>query len=379
MRLIDPETVNDSVLDTTNVSETLSIYNAATVYYTGQQVRDDTAHKAYESNAGVAPVNVTITIASPGVVTQTAHGLTNGTTVAFSTTGALPTGLTAGTVYYVVNAATDTYEVSATSGGASINTSGTQSGTHSVISSPNKGNALSDASKWIDLGPTNPWGMFDQKLGTLTTNADTIEVTLVPVGRATGMALFGLDAATVTVTVTDATDGVVFGPEEYNLSSFDNVADYYDYCFNPIIRKTELLVDGLPLYVGPDIDVVIDNTGDDAACGNLVIGSMRTLGATVYGSGFGIIDASVKSEDDFGNIYLTERTYRSTANLDVVVDRLMVDEVKRVLASRRAIPTVWIGTGEYDSTLIYGFPRNWSVSVDHPQHAKLTIDLESLS
>ncbi len=379
MRLIEPETVNDSVLTATNVSETLAIYSASTVYYTGQQVRDDATNTAYESNAGVAPVTVTITIASPGVVTQVAHGLTNGTTVAFSTTGALPTGIVAGTVYYVVNAATDTYEVSATSGGASINTSGTQSGTHSVISSPNKGNALSDASKWIDIGPTNPWGMFDAKLGTLTTNADTIEVTLIPTGRATGMALFGLDAATVTVTVTDATDGVVFGPVEYNLTSSNNVADYYDYCFNPIIRRTDLKIDGLPLYVGPDIDVVIDNTGSDAVCGNLVIGSMRTIGATVYGSGFGIIDASVKSVDDFGNTTLTERTYRSTASLDVVVDRLMVDEVKRVLASRRAIPTVWIGTGEYDAMLIYGFPRSWGVSVDQPQHSKLTIDLESLS
>lgn len=379
MKLIDPETVNDTVLDATNVAETLSAYSAATVYYTGQQVRDDTEHKAYESATGAAPVTVTITIATPGVVTQTAHGLTNGTTVAFSTTGSLPTGLVAGTVYYVVNAATDTYEVSATSGGSSIATSGTQSGTHSVISSPNKGNALSDATKWIDLGPTNPWGMFDRKLGTLTTNADTIEVTLVPAGRVTGMALFGLDAASVTVTVTDATDGVVFGPEEYSLSNSDNVADYYGYCFNPIIRKTELLVEGLPPYVAPDIDVVIDNTGGDAVCGNLVLGAMRELGATVYGSGFGILDASVKQDDDFGNIDLVERTYRSTASLDVVVDRLMVDEVKRVLAARRATPTVYSGTGDYDATLIYGFPRSWGVSITQHQQSRLTIDLESLA
>lgn len=43
----------------------------------------------------------TITIAAPGVVSWTAHGLLAGTPVKFSTTGALPTGLTAGTTYYV--------------------------------------------------------------------------------------------------------------------------------------------------------------------------------------------------------------------------------------------------------------------------------------
>lgn len=75
---------------------------------------------------------VTITIASPGVVTWNSHGLSNGNLVAFLTTGALPTGLTAGTWYYVVNATANTFEVSATSGGSAINTSGSQSGTHTA-------------------------------------------------------------------------------------------------------------------------------------------------------------------------------------------------------------------------------------------------------
>lgn len=75
---------------------------------------------------------VTITIASPGVVSWTAHGKNNGDVVVLRTTGALPTGLTAGTAYYIVNKATDTFQLSATSGGSAINTSGSQSGTHTA-------------------------------------------------------------------------------------------------------------------------------------------------------------------------------------------------------------------------------------------------------
>lgn len=74
---------------------------------------------------------VTITIASPGVISWTAHGLmVANCPVVFTTTGALPTGLTAGTIYFVRNPTANTFEVSATSGGASINTSGVQSGIH---------------------------------------------------------------------------------------------------------------------------------------------------------------------------------------------------------------------------------------------------------
>ena len=75
---------------------------------------------------------ITMTIATPGVITWTGHLLVNGDVVVFTTTGALPTGLTAGVSYYVVSAATNTFQVSATKGGSSIATSGSQSGVHTA-------------------------------------------------------------------------------------------------------------------------------------------------------------------------------------------------------------------------------------------------------
>lgn len=75
---------------------------------------------------------VTITIAAPGVITWNAHALAANQPVVFSTDGALPTGLTAGTTYYVLAPAANTFTVSATPGGAAITTSGTQSGTHTA-------------------------------------------------------------------------------------------------------------------------------------------------------------------------------------------------------------------------------------------------------
>ena len=84
--------------------------------------------------AGSALGTFTVTIASPAVFTKTGHGLVAGDEVYFTTTGALPTGLTASTKYYVISTGltTDDFRVSATSGGSAVNTSGSQSGTHSV-------------------------------------------------------------------------------------------------------------------------------------------------------------------------------------------------------------------------------------------------------
>lgn len=82
--------------------------------------------------ASMLPRAATITIASPATVTAAGHGLTNGKRVQFTTSGALPTGILANTTYFVINAATDTFNLSAMQGGAAIATSGGQSGTHTM-------------------------------------------------------------------------------------------------------------------------------------------------------------------------------------------------------------------------------------------------------
>lgn len=76
----------------------------------------------------------TITIASPAVVTLNSHGLIAGDSVQFTTTGALPTGITASTDYFVIatSLTTNQFEISTTVGGTAITTTGTQSGVHTL-------------------------------------------------------------------------------------------------------------------------------------------------------------------------------------------------------------------------------------------------------
>ena len=93
-----------------------------------------------EAGAGCAPSSVvTITIASPGVVTAAGgHGLAVGSPVSFATTGTLPTGLVAGTTYYVIAAGftATTYQLATTPGGTAIVTTGTQTGVHTATGQP---------------------------------------------------------------------------------------------------------------------------------------------------------------------------------------------------------------------------------------------------
>jgi len=93
------------------------------------------------SSAGGSSHTFTVTIATPGVFTWASHGLVAGQMVILSTTGALPTGLSAGTEYFVVAGAsltTNTFELATTRAnalaGTPINTTGSQSGTQTATS-----------------------------------------------------------------------------------------------------------------------------------------------------------------------------------------------------------------------------------------------------
>lgn len=72
---------------------------------------------------------VTITSASPAVVTWIDHGLAVNDPVYFTSTVSVPTGMTADTVYFVKTVSTgNTFTISDTPGGTAINTSSTGSG-----------------------------------------------------------------------------------------------------------------------------------------------------------------------------------------------------------------------------------------------------------
>lgn len=98
---------------------------------------------------------VTMTIASPCVVSKTAHGLQANDPIVFRTTGALPTGITAGTVYYVISAGltANAFEFSTTVGGSAVNTSGSQSGTHSLHTGNDSNDGLTTgrAGAWLTI------------------------------------------------------------------------------------------------------------------------------------------------------------------------------------------------------------------------------------
>jgi hypothetical protein len=85
-----------------------------------------------EAISSIDTSTITMTIASPCVVTHNNHGLAVGKLLRFTSSGSLPTGVTSGN-YYKILEVIDSNSYKLDDGtGAELNTSGSQSGTHTV-------------------------------------------------------------------------------------------------------------------------------------------------------------------------------------------------------------------------------------------------------
>lgn len=249
---------------------------------------------------------VTISNASPGVITWTAHGKANGSLVYFMTTGALPTGLTVNTFYYVVNAATDTFNVSATLGGPAINTSSAGSGVHTGHS-------------------------------------------------------------------------VAYGPSTYALRASIDVSSYWSWFYEPITNVSDFVDIDFPAYNNLEVTITITNTGGVARCGALVLGLSKFICDTKSGASVGIDDYSIKSTDDFGNYTVTERAYRKRASFNLHLDRIETEGIIKALTQYRATPVVYVGSEARESTIIYGFYRDFTMVLEQAEWSVLNIEIEGLT
>lgn len=224
--------------------------------------------------------------------------------------------------------------------------------THRVYESVAANNVGNDPElsfdKWLDVGPTNRWAMFDQALGTATTSSDSMTV-VVPAAPA--LALLDVTGSTVRVQATgfDQTQAVGTG----SVSFLD-----------------------LPPAAG-NITVTISGTAT-VSVGTLLAGTVVSLGVTESAPSAGITDYSRKETDDFGEMTVVERAWakRMTARALIRTDEL--DRVANRIAAVRGRPSLWIGDAGLSTLTVYGFFKEFSIEVGDTI-SKLSLSIEGLS
>lgn len=380
MIVIDPIAITDLVLTATNVAETdYAAYNSGTSYALGDKVILTSATST-----------VTFSIASPCVVTWTAHGLADRTQIYFTSSGNLPSGIVSGTQYYVTNLTTNTFQLSPTLGGAALTTSGSQSGTHTAVAQIHKiyeslqaantahyPSATASSTWWQDKGATNARKMFDSANSSQTVNPASIVVTFEPITVINGIYLGSVDADSVTVTVTDAIEGLVYTETQSMVMSNSN-SSFWKWYFGRIKNKTVFVSLSLPSYVNSEITITITKSSGSAKCGMCVLGTLEDVGFTQYGVGTDLKDYSTTQFNFDGSSTTTERGFAKRMSTDVVLDNDIIDSVYNTLAQFRQKNVVWVGSLQYESTIVYGKFSSFKNIIPDVSYSKMSLQIDGV-
>lgn len=384
MRALPPITITPAILTSTTCAEPSAgeaVWSAATAYKNGDRVFSATTHRLYEA---IARKSASVTIANAGsaLITWANHGLAADTPVVFSTTGALPSAIASGTTYYVLADTANTFKIAASAGGAAISGSGAQSGVHTVATTANLGQnpATAGDSWWVDVGPTNRWAMFDLLRNTGTTTASPLTVSLTPGQRVDSIGVVGIVADTVAVTVT------VSGATVYTASANllkRPTSGWYDYFYGAFRYRQEFARFDLPPYTNAVITITLTRANGNVTCGGVVLGSSVYLGATQHQAESDALNFSKIDRDDFGTATLVPR--RSVPRT-VQALRCRKTDVDRILQLRddlNAVPALWSGlddqeSGYFSALLIVGVYKRFTISMDQPEDALISLELEEV-
>lgn len=241
-----------------------------------------------------------------------------------------------------------------------------------------------DGTNWLELGATNRWKAFDQKISDQVENTTSIEYAFANTGTyVTGVALFGLSAAEVNVTVTDSGtngDGEVYN-ETISLIDNRNVVDWYTFFFEEVIYTDEAQFIDIPPYFDAEVDITISGeTGATVKVGQIVFGGLVDIGLTTYGTSISIEDFSRKETDIFGNFIVIERPFSKLVDFDVRYLTENSGSVLRTLALYRAKPIVYIGSDDVSyGTTVYGFYRRFDLNLETPSYSLASIEVEGLT
>lgn len=235
-----------------------------------------------------------------------------------------------------------------------------------------------DPPQWLQVGSTNTRRCFDQKTGSQTTAFELLEYEISPDEWVNGVALMNCNAAVAQVTMSAPGEGVVYDSGERTMYDDSHVVGWFEWFYLEYFPRRDIVFMDLPVWPGATLTVSLHTPAGTSECGEIVIGRVSTLGDAKYGSSVGIIDYSVKETDEFGIFSVLKRDYSKRAEFDVAVRTPQVAATNSILALYRADPVVWVGDENRPETIVYGYYRDFGVTLSNPAWSDCSITVEGI-
>jgi len=239
-----------------------------------------------------------------------------------------------------------------------------------------------DPMQWLDVGPTNRWAMFALDRNTQTVSASPIVVVIAPGKRVDAFALTGMEATEELIEMEVAAVPVYSYAENLITRVTTTWSEYF---FGEFGTKSSSVRFDLPPYVSGEITITITNDAGDAKCAACVIGNSFYIGSAELGAeSLALNFSEIKREFDGSISTLIQRRTVPKTTQNILLDKREVNKTRMLRTKLNAMPAVWStlddnnADGYFEALLILGVYKEWTINMAHPEHAKITLELEEI-
>lgn len=237
---------------------------------------------------------------------------------------------------------------------------------------------------WQNLGWVNKYRMFNKnigntwKIGTFTSNPESIDLTIRPGKRINAIGLVGVYASSVQIimTVPGVTDPVY---DKTFSMSIKAGGSWYQYYFGQFTTKDNLAEFDLPPFSNADIRVIVSAPGGTARVGMMVVGWAKNIGTAVYGTSLGRKKYSTVREEFDGSMTITPRGRRKSIDFQVVLPADQISSVQRTLDDVDDMPSLYVGSSELEYTVIVGIFDDFDTGLPTYNRGEYTLKVRSLN
>ena len=219
---------------------------------------------------------------------------------------------------------------------------------------------------WTEIGSTNRYAMFDlYRNSRSTTTTGQILVVVKPSYRIDTIAILDLlNVTSISVVVQQNTTTI--------------------YSTTIATPSSTSLCTSIPPFYNTTATVTINgSTASTIGVGAVIFGVSEDIGFLQNKVKLDTINMSTVSRDIYGNANLVPRRNIPRISCTTLIASSATTRLTKLRSDLNAVPCLWVGLEEvadtyYEPTVVLGFYRAFSISLDNPIAATVTLELEEI-
>lgn len=244
----------------------------------------------------------------------------------------------------------------------------------------NTGNALTDQTKWFELGATSPYRVFDLVRNSATRTAVPLEFTFTPGTRVDSIAFTGLVGSEISLEI--RVGGVLKYSRTENIRSRDTVG-WFNWYFSPFSNVSNIGFYDLPPYSNGVFTVKLSSSSRPVSMERCMVGMQM-----VFGEVYSELDSDLvnyptvsRDADGIGTWSATPNTQRNTQT--ILFKKSETNMIKNIRKNLNGKIAFWTALddkedGFYEICSLVGGYRNFRINLTYPEHGLVTLEIEQV-